>query len=199
MTSRKVSLVETLGRAARSVVSAATTSSRTQAGSRGLGSALGVLYVDRGIIVLNKPPGLVSQATAPSHRSTSGTGAKAVTSGRNDHPPASTFDDVLNGRSYASCRCDAGKKNDLIRARHTHTLGCMFIELRRRYDLSTNPYPVHRLDKVRRGGGKGDKGGLLGLTNIRSWLSTGNDRCSDSRAHQNLGPRTLTAIPYPCR
>ncbi|KAI9449791.1 pseudouridine synthase, partial [Lactarius psammicola] len=60
----------------------------------------GVLYADRGVIALNKPPGLVSQGSTP--------GTEAGTH------------------------------------RNT-TVG--IAGLRRRYGLSTNPYPVHRLDK----------------------------------------------------
>ncbi|KAI0250361.1 pseudouridine synthase [Lactifluus subvellereus] len=67
----------------------------------------GVLYVDRGVIVLNKPPGLVSQAAGPSHGISGTTGV------------------------------------DVPR----HTFGRSLVDLRRRYGLSTNPYPVHRLDK----------------------------------------------------
>ncbi|KAF8482798.1 pseudouridine synthase [Russula ochroleuca] len=70
---------------------------------------LGVLYKDRGVIVLNKPPGLVSQGT-------SSTAASAKNDGPETTPPRTAFDNVLDG-------------------------------LRRVYGLSTNPFPVHRLDK----------------------------------------------------
>jgi hypothetical protein len=110
MMSRKVNPVEALGRAAAgSVMSAAT---RTQICS--LGPC--VLYVDRGVIVLNKPPGLVSQATAPSHsHSSSRTQFPDLNiSRRNGHPPRAAaalppqfiFDDVLDGRSNVFMRCD---------------------------------------------------------------------------------------------
>lgn len=47
-----------------------------------------VLYIDRGVIVLNKPPGLVSQGTS----SVAPVAAKTTT------PPTRTaFDDVLDG------------------------------------------------------------------------------------------------------
>jgi 23S rRNA-/tRNA-specific pseudouridylate synthase len=156
MMSRKVSSVEALGRAARSLVSA-TTTRRTEMGSRGPAVCPpGVLYVDRGVIVLNKPPGLVSQATAPSHRNTSGSGENRAISGKNvHHPPASTFDDVLNGRSTYHPGAVQGKGMISFAPRAT--------ELQRRYDLSTNPYPVHRLDKVRAGEG-GGKGWVAELT-----------------------------------
>lgn len=90
---RKASSMEALCRASGSVVSAAFC---TQTRGRP-----GVLYVDRGVIVLNKPPGLISQATGPSH-GTSGTGVDVVLSGKHDRPPAappprSAFNDVLDG------------------------------------------------------------------------------------------------------
>jgi len=74
----------------------------------------GVLYADRGIIALNKPPGLVSQGIL-------GTEACTVHSHSSENrldavPSKFAFNAVLDG-------------------------------LQRRYDLSTNPYPVHRLDK----------------------------------------------------
>ncbi|KAI0000362.1 pseudouridine synthase [Russula vinacea] len=70
---------------------------------------LGVLYKDRGVIVLNKPAGLVSQGT-------SSTAARAKYDCPETPQPRAAFDDVLDG-------------------------------LRRVYGLSTNPFPVHRLDK----------------------------------------------------
>jgi hypothetical protein len=52
----------------------------------------GVLYVDRGVIVLNKPPGLVSQGTSES------SAAVAVKNRRPETALSRTaFDDVLNG------------------------------------------------------------------------------------------------------
>jgi hypothetical protein len=79
----------------------------------------GVLYVDRGVIVLNKPPGLVSQGTS---RSTGGVKAStaAPTTGNPatrtrlkpplalastaPAPPGSAFDDVLDGTNSFSLR-----------------------------------------------------------------------------------------------
>jgi 23S rRNA-/tRNA-specific pseudouridylate synthase len=75
-----------------------------------------VLYVDRGVIVLNKPPGLVSQAIAPSHdalpttrtrRARAAAVLDAAISGKNVHrrqmtappPQSAVFDDVLYGES----------------------------------------------------------------------------------------------------
>lgn len=47
-----------------------------------------VLYIDRGVIVLNKPPGLVSQ----------GTSSVAPVAAKTSTPPTRTaFDDVLDG------------------------------------------------------------------------------------------------------
>jgi hypothetical protein len=85
--------VEAICRASGSVASAATS---TQTRSRP-----GVLYVDRGVIVLNKPPGLISQAAGPSHGAP-GTGVDVALSGKHDCPPAappprSAFNDVLDG------------------------------------------------------------------------------------------------------
>ncbi|KAH9972424.1 pseudouridine synthase [Lactifluus volemus] len=94
-----------------------------------------VLYVDRGVIVLNKPPGLVSQATAPSH----------------DHDALSTT--RTQARAAAPIVVDAAisKKNVNRRQVAAPPQSAVFddvlYELRRRYELSTNPYPVHRLDK----------------------------------------------------
>jgi hypothetical protein len=51
---------------------------------------LGVLYKDRGVIVLNKPPGLVSQGT-------SSTAASAKNDGPETTPPRTAFDNVLDG------------------------------------------------------------------------------------------------------
>ena len=71
-----------------------------------------VLYVDRGVIVLNKPPGLVSQATAPSHEDALPTRTRAraapplvvvdadISKSAPPPPPqsaAAVFDDVLYG------------------------------------------------------------------------------------------------------
>jgi hypothetical protein len=51
-------------------------------------SGASVLYVDRGVIVLNKPPGLVSQGTTTSS-------VAPVATSRS--PPKTAFDDVLDG------------------------------------------------------------------------------------------------------
>jgi hypothetical protein len=71
-----------------------------EAYSRAAGSALsnttrtcgrpGVLYEDRGVIVLNKPPGLVSQGT-------SSTAADAKNDGSETTPPRAPFNDLLDG------------------------------------------------------------------------------------------------------
>lgn len=62
---------------------------------------LGVLYKDRGVIILNKPPGLVSQGT-------SSTAAKAKNDCPETPPPRAAFDDVLDGTVqlfiYFACR-----------------------------------------------------------------------------------------------
>jgi hypothetical protein len=75
----KASSVGAYGRAAGSTLS---TTARTC-------GRPGVLYEDRGVIVLNKPPGLVSQGTS-----------RAVDA-KNDYPettpPRAAFDDVLDG------------------------------------------------------------------------------------------------------
>jgi len=77
----KASSVEAFARSAMSII--------TQARSRRLGG-VPVLYVDRGVIVLNKPPGLVSQGTSES---------RAAQDARMDFPPAaSAFNDVLEGK-----------------------------------------------------------------------------------------------------
>ncbi|KAF8502375.1 pseudouridine synthase [Russula emetica] len=67
----------------------------------------GVLYIDRGVIVLNKPPGLVSQGTSSS---------------------------VLAPVTVAA-------------KTHLQETTTSLPSLQRAYDLSTKPYPVHRLDK----------------------------------------------------
>lgn len=81
----------------------------------------GVLYIDRGVIVLNKPPGLVSQGTS---RSTGGVPMTASTAAPTTSnpatrtrlkpplalasmapaPPGSAFNDVLNGTNSFSLR-----------------------------------------------------------------------------------------------
>lgn len=74
----------------------------------------GVLYADRGVIALNKPPGLVSQGTST-------TEAAAV-------------------RNHS-------RKNILGPVPLKSAFNAVLDDLRRRYGLSTSPYPVHRLDK----------------------------------------------------
>jgi hypothetical protein len=74
--------------------------SSVEAYSRSAGSTLsktartygrpGVLYEDRGVILLNKPPGLVSQGT-------SGRAADAKKDCPETTPPRTAFDDVLDG------------------------------------------------------------------------------------------------------
>jgi hypothetical protein len=156
--------MESFGRAAAG--SAATTKRRLQTRtSTTPPHYCHVLYVDRGVIVLNKPPGLVSQATAPSHDhdalSTTRTQARAAApivvdaaiSRKNVNrrqvaapPQSAVFDDVLYGRSQIVVwRPDWGKKTDFFFSTKCRVV---IVELRRRYELSTNPYPVHRLDKV---------------------------------------------------
>jgi 23S rRNA-/tRNA-specific pseudouridylate synthase len=67
--------------------------------SHGPPAAPGVLYVDRGVIVLNKPPGLVSQGCTSTAR-----GTAALLNETNDRAtmqqqltPESAFNDVLDG------------------------------------------------------------------------------------------------------
>ncbi|KAI9437724.1 pseudouridine synthase [Lactarius indigo] len=74
-----------------------------------------VLYADRGVIALNKPPGLVSQGSTP------GTEAGTV----HNHSRENRLDTVQSKSAF----------------------NAVLDDLRRRYDLSTGPYPVHRLDK----------------------------------------------------
>jgi len=73
-----------------------------------------VIYADRGIIVLNKPPGLVCQGSV----------AEASAS------------DVL--------AADFGQKN-------SPNFNGLLGELKNKFDLNTNPYPIHRLDKATTG------------------------------------------------
>ncbi|KAH9052245.1 pseudouridine synthase [Lactarius vividus] len=75
-----------------------------------------VLYADRGVIALNKPPGLVAQGSTP------GTGVATV----HNHHSGENHLDVVSSKSAFNAVLDG---------------------LRQRYDLSTGPYPVHRLDK----------------------------------------------------
>jgi len=58
--------------------------------SRTYGRPAGVLYIDRGVIALNKPPGLVSQGT-------SSVAPVTAKSGRKDTSSRTAFDDVLDG------------------------------------------------------------------------------------------------------
>lgn len=105
----------------RSTVMIRTVSATTLAQARASLPSPGVLYVDRGVIVLNKPPGLVSQGTS---RSTGGvtpstaaptsiTSNPATRTRRNPPlalasmapaPPGSAFDDVLSGTNSFSLR-----------------------------------------------------------------------------------------------
>lgn len=65
-----------------------TTLSQSRTGGR---PGVPVLYIDRGVIVLNKPPGLVSQGT-------SSAAPVAAKSHRPEAtPPRTPFDDVLDG------------------------------------------------------------------------------------------------------
>ena len=116
-----------------------------------------VLYVDRGVIVVNKPPGLVSQgntammATATATRRT----AAAVVA---PAPPsqALAFNDVLDGKSRTFCSFSFPYCTVLVQYRGTAKIssGRFFFSfffyqgLRRKFDLGEIPYPVHRLDKV---------------------------------------------------
>ncbi len=65
------------------------TTTRTRTCSR---PSPGVLYVDRGVIVLNKPPGLVSQGTSKSSAAVAVKNRRPVTA-----LSRTAFDDVLNG------------------------------------------------------------------------------------------------------
>ncbi|KAI0288528.1 pseudouridine synthase [Russula brevipes] len=106
----KASSVEAFARSAGSII--------TQTRSRRRLGGVPVLYVDRGVIVLNKPPGLVSQGTSES---------RAAQYAKNDFPPAaSAFNDVLedlrrrfdlNKIPYPVHRLDKGTTGALILAR----------------------------------------------------------------------------------
>ena len=56
----------------------------------------GVLYVDRGVIVLNKPPGLVSQGTT----STSSAAVDSATGTPLRLAGSSAFNNVLDGKYF---------------------------------------------------------------------------------------------------
>jgi hypothetical protein len=75
---------------------------------------LGVLYKDRGVIVLNKPAGLVSQGT-------SSTAARAKYDCPETPQPRAAFDDVLDGTVqlyiYFSC---SGEKLSAMRLTVRH-------------------------------------------------------------------------------
>lgn len=58
-----------------------------------------VLYVDRGVIVLNKPPGLVSQATAPSHDALPTTRTRTRTCTRAAPAPAPVVDVAISRKN----------------------------------------------------------------------------------------------------
>jgi hypothetical protein len=83
-------------RAVSRTVSVATTLAQARVGSPG------VLYVDRGVIVLNKPPGLVSQGTSRLAATRTRTApplasSQALVLTPAPAPQGSAFDDVLNG------------------------------------------------------------------------------------------------------
>ena len=72
---------------------------------------LGVLYKDCGVIVLNKPAGLVSQGT-------SSTAARAKNDCPETLPPRAAFDDVLDGTvQLYTCR---GEKLSTMRLTVRH-------------------------------------------------------------------------------
>ena len=73
---------------ARSTFKLLSTTTQSRTGGR---PGVPVLYIDRGVIVLNKPPGLVSQGT-------SSTAPVAAKSHRPEAaPPRTPFDDLLHG------------------------------------------------------------------------------------------------------
>jgi hypothetical protein len=98
-----------------------TVSATTMAQARVSLPSPGVLYVDRGVIVLNKPPGLVSQGTSRSSGGVPVTASTAAPTTSNPAtrtrlnpplvlasmapaPPGSAFNDVLNGTNSFSLR-----------------------------------------------------------------------------------------------
>lgn len=100
-------LVTSCGRGAASAARGSTTThslARTRTcGRPGQGPPPGILYIDRGVIVLNKPPGLVSQGTSsiapvaaakrPSHLQNTTTQTL---------PARTAFDDVLDGTVFTN-------------------------------------------------------------------------------------------------
>jgi 23S rRNA-/tRNA-specific pseudouridylate synthase len=107
---------------------------------------VGVLYIDRGVIVLNKPPGLVSQGTSSS---VAPVAAKSHVQEKTTLPSRTAFDDVLDGT--VTVQTPSLLLPALTRRRLTVVPCSSHPGLRRAYGLSTNLYPVHRLDKVRNG------------------------------------------------
>jgi len=189
----KASLVAGLSRAAESMM----VSTATHTG------CVTVLYVDRGVIVLNKPPGLVSQGTSRPTRSTK-SDAKKSDGPRTRPRVISAFNNVLDGTAPFCCR--QGSLSQAL----TSCLRCRAVGLRRRYDLDANPYPVHRLDKVSmRYPGSGAPLFFFlacpAIITARTWkfnglfqMPAGNHRRSCSRAHEGLGAGALTTISYTC-
>jgi hypothetical protein len=141
-------------RAVSRTVSVATTLAQARVGSPG------VLYVDRGVIVLNKPPGLVSQGT--SRLAATRTSPLPLAPQALVLAPArqgSAFDDVLNGTKLTFLLLSiqytvivVGTEILRVSAPRISTISysffIFFTDLRQRFDLGENPYPVHRLDKV---------------------------------------------------
>lgn len=100
--SGSVKALRGLGRAAQS-----TRTARRASEARG---SPGALYVDRGVIVLNKPPGLVSQGASTTSMASTGTAALNATNDRPaasvampppPAPPESAFNDVLDGTNFS--------------------------------------------------------------------------------------------------
>ena len=67
-------------------------------------------------------------------------------------------------------------------------------DLRRAYGLSTNPYPVHRLDKVRAEPERFPPQSFV----TQYFCTAGHHRRSRPRAHEGHGTRALTAISHAC-
>lgn len=199
------------GRAARARAESTRTWLSTTAQSRTRTSAgrPSVLYIDRGVIVLNKSPGLVAQ----------GTSSAAPIAAKSHLPettqPRTAFDDVLQGTAKTCSITFAPIRTMVwnVSALTTRRLNCsLHSGLRRAYGLSTNPYQVHRLDKVRYGHSKGTIPFRVLVNSVFfiyfnfiffifggfHCIAAGNYRRSASRAYKGLGTGTLSAISCPC-